>query len=113
LIAKLRQKDTSLGSEAAQNWQNIVDNELGFDTREKNIRFIEEVTLDDVYQLFNEMVFEAPRRINLRLYNHKHHDDTQTRGESIEINKEFYAKSELFGGELQHKTIDSIKDFQK
>jgi secreted Zn-dependent insulinase-like peptidase len=63
-----------------------VDNELNFDTREKNIKFIEAVTLEEVYDLFNQMVFGEPRRINIKLYNHKHFDDTETRNESSEKN---------------------------
>jgi hypothetical protein len=53
--------------------------------------------LEDIYELFDQLVFQEPRRINIKLYNHAHHDDAETRKESVDKNLDFYGQEKLFG----------------
>ena len=39
---------------------------------------------------FNEVFFENPRRINLKIHSHAHRDDTETRATSQALNAEHY-----------------------
>jgi len=63
---------------------------------------------------FREMVFQNPRRVNMKIHSHAHRDDIETRKTSQDLNKAFYAREDLFGSEpLKFETIDCIRRFQR
>lgn len=53
------------------------------------------VTLEDVQKIFNNLVFEQPRRLNVHIWSSEHKDDEW----SVKKNTEFYTNPEVFGEE--------------
>ena len=97
----MKQKRTSLGAEASFNWNEIDDDELTFDSDLKKIEALERVSKESLMACFEEIFFDNPRRVNLKVHSHAHRDDTETRQSSQVLNKAFYKRSDLFGeGEL-------------
>ena len=72
---------TNIGSEAQRNWGEIANEHYNFDTKEQRIAALEKVSLPDVQALFRTL-FTEPRRLNVKIYSHKHFDDSEKREES-------------------------------
>ena len=64
---------------------------------------------------FNEVFFDNPRRINLKVHSHAHRDDTETRATSQALNTEHYQRTDLYGAAspLNLQNITNVKIFQK
>lgn len=90
VINRLKQKRTSLGSEASFNWGQILTDEYNFDSDLQKIAAVERVTKERLMATFNEVFFDNPRRINLKIHSHAHRDDTETRATSQALNAEHY-----------------------
>ena len=82
IINKLKQKHTSLGVEADFSWLHIQKEQFNFDLREQQIAALEKVTTKQVNELFLEVFFKNPRRLNMKIHSHAHRDDTATREKS-------------------------------
>eukprot|EP00352_Strombidinopsis_acuminata_P001144 CAMPEP_0176347442 /NCGR_PEP_ID=MMETSP0126-20121128/7061_1 /TAXON_ID=141414 ORGANISM="Strombidinopsis acuminatum, Strain SPMC142" /NCGR_SAMPLE_ID=MMETSP0126 /ASSEMBLY_ACC=CAM_ASM_000229 /LENGTH=97 /DNA_ID=CAMNT_0017695621 /DNA_START=1811 /DNA_END=2104 /DNA_ORIENTATION=- len=76
-INSLKQKHTQIGQEAVRNWSAIVDDTYIFDLEVRLIEAIEKVTVEDLERIYKTMIFENPRRINLRMYSQKHLEDKE------------------------------------
>lgn len=118
VINKLKQKRTSLGAEATFNWGEVSHEEYDFDSDLKKIAAIERVTKERLIACFNELFFNDCSRLNIKLFSHKHRDDTETRATSQELNKIYYARKDLFGEgqeivQMRHTDIENIRLFQK
>ena len=48
-----------------------------FDWKEKLIQAYEKVNLEQVVMLFHDLFFENPRRLNVKIYSHKHHSEQE------------------------------------
>ena len=103
VINKLKQKRTSLGSEAVFNWGELSKDEWTFDSDVRKIEAIGSVTKERLLACFNEIFFQNPRRINMKVHSHAHRDDTETRQSSQLLNASFYERKDLFGdADLNH-----------
>ena len=62
---------------------------------------------------FNEVFFDNPRRINLKIHSHAHRDDTETRATSQALNAEHYQRTDLYGSAspLNLQNITNVKIF--
>ena len=67
------------------------DDRLGsVDRRHKKIAALEKVTKDQVQALYNSMIFEDSRRLNIKLYSHVHHANLEETRTNADINRDFY-----------------------
>ena len=81
-----------MGSEATFNWGEIVSEDWTFDSNLQKIAAIERVTKERLMACFNEIFFQNPRRINLKVHSHAHRDDTDARATSIALNDAYYLR---------------------
>ena len=111
-INKLKQKRTSLGTEAMFNWGEINTDEYSFDSDQQKIAAIERVTKERLLACFENVFFKNPRRINIKTHSHGHRDDTVTREANQQLNQTFYAREDLFGsGGLTTQNIENPRSF--
>jgi secreted Zn-dependent insulinase-like peptidase len=96
LIHEVNKPDNNLGSESWHNWGHIVNEEYSFDSREKEIGAIKNTKTSDVMNLFKKLVFEEPRRLNVRIHSQAKWDDLKIREESIQRNASFYGDKTNF-----------------
>ena len=82
MINKLKQKNTSLSSEATMNWGHILKEEFDFNLREQRIKQYEEVTADLVKKVFRNVFYDNVRRVNMKIFSHGHRDQVEKRKES-------------------------------
>jgi len=92
----------------------LLKDEFNFDSDIKLMAAIEKVNKERLLACFRDIVFQNPRRINMKIHSHTHRDDTETRKMSQALNKAFYTREDLFGSEpLKFEIIDSIRKFQR
>ena len=92
LIKALEQKDLKLSDEVTRRWSIITDDNglYEFDRRYKKIAALEKVTKDQVQALYNNMIFEDSRRLNIKLYSHIHHANVEEMRANVDLNRDFY-----------------------
>lgn len=69
------------------NWNELKDEEYGFDSDVKLIQAIEQVTKERLLACFNTVLFTESRRMNVKVHSHAHRDDTETRQASQDLNR--------------------------
>ena len=84
------QKDKNIKKEANKNWDQLTTKEIDFCRIEDKIDALMKVTPEQVNELFIELFFKNPRRLQLKIHSHAHRDDTETRAKCQALNKEFY-----------------------
>ncbi len=74
LIKALEQKDLKLSDEVSRRWSIITDDNglYEFDRRYKKIAALEKVTKNKVQELYDNLIFNDCRRLNIKLYSHIH-----------------------------------------
>ena len=92
LIKALQQKDLKLSDEVGRRWSIITDDNglYEFDRRQKKIAALEKVTKTQVQELYNTLIFEDCRRINIKLYSHLHNSNEEEKGANAALNLDFY-----------------------
>ena len=73
-------------AEASFNWSEISNNEDNFDSDLQLIEAIKRVTKDRLMACFNQVFFDNPRRINLRINSYSHASDIETVKKSKALN---------------------------
>ena len=67
-----------------------------FVTKEERIAIHEKITRDHILEYFEEHFFKNPKRLNV-LFHAEDHKKTDDFEKNAMINKEFYAREDLFG----------------
>lgn len=99
-----------MGQEAVRNWSAIIDKNFEFNTEEKLIQAIEKVTIEDLEKLYKTLIFENPKRINLRMYSHEHLKNKEQIEESEVKNMDFYKEH---CPDAKHKLIENYNLHKK
>ncbi len=94
LIKALEQKDLQLSHEVSRRWSIITDDNglYEFDRRYKKIAALEKVTKEQVQKMYDMLIFDDCRRINIKLYSHLHHANHEEKLEKAALNLDFYRK---------------------
>ena len=68
LIGEMSKPDKNLGAEAWNNWSSIVNEQYTFDSKDREIETIRKMTIDEVQELYRKLIFEEPRRLNVKIH---------------------------------------------
>jgi hypothetical protein len=80
--------------------------------RQQKIERYEKITPGDIKAVFREVFFENPRRLNVKIFSHKHKADEEKRKVSQLLNEAFYKNAENFDGHaISLQKIDDIRLF--
>ena len=92
IINAFKQESKNLTEVGTLNWSMIAAREVDFKRREQQIASMEKVTVHDVNKLAYEVFYKSPRRINQKIFCHKHRDDAEKRKAHEALNKAFYER---------------------
>eukprot|EP00347_Sterkiella_histriomuscorum_P004511 403360183 len=90
LINNLKQKDLNLAQEAGKYWHEILEGDYEFDERQKKIEALGKVTRDQVVDYFNNLFFNNPKRLNIKMYSQKHFEEKENIERDTQLNQAFY-----------------------
>ena len=80
--------------------------------RQQKIERYEKITPREIKAVFREVFFENPRRLNVKIFSHKHKADEEKRKVSKNLNEAFYENAENFDGHaISMEKIDDIRLF--
>lgn len=94
--------------EAQRSWNQIMEEEYDFDVRNQKIETLKSITVADIKDLFDTLLFKNPRRLNVKIYSQDAHVDADKRKESETLNSAFYNKYSV----AQTETGSDIRTFQ-
>ena len=97
-------------------WSQIINKEFDFRRNQRKIDALKNITKQEVDNMFLDIFFRKPKRINLKLHSHGVLEDQKLiakRQESIEKNAKFYKDMEkCFKVNYNYQEID-LKEPEK
>ena len=97
-------------------WSQIINKEFDFKRNQKKIEALKNITKQEVDNMFVDIFFRKPKRINLKLHSHAVLEDNKLiakRQENIEKNTKFYKDMErIFEVNYNYQEID-LKEPEK
>lgn len=106
-IQNLLQVNNNILQEAREYLDSINDDNYDFNSKQRLIEAIEQVTVADVWAKFEEIFFTNQRRLNIKI-NSKDHlaDEKKTEvDQSRQANQEFYQKLQMKYGTIENAKL--------
>lgn len=107
-IQNLMQVRMSLGQEHSANWSSLCDDNFDFDAKDRLIEALEAVTPEMVNAKFNQLFFENPKRVQIKLQSQNHMKNIEEIEKAKKENIDFYTSL----GIPKVNAIDNFKIFQ-
>ena len=105
-IKNIKQVNMNIAQEGNNLWDCIQDDNFDFDSKDRLLEAIENVTAEQVNSKMKDLLLYNQRRLNVKLHSVNHLADAEAVSEAQAINKEFYKK---YG--ISMETIEDVKVF--
>ena len=101
------------------NWNQIINKEYDFQKRQTKIDALDEITAEEVSNMYLDVFFRKTKRVNLKMYSHAVYNEEAKiaeRKNNIEKNQKFYKIMESYFNvkfEYEEIVFEDIASFQK